>query len=66
MPNKKFSREVNKKIRDAVLHFTDEMNDIAEDNGVGFGELMVTAVEDIVDALTLCAKFKEAENEEEE
>ena len=62
MPEKKFSREVNKKIRDAVLHFTDEMNDIAEDNGVGFGELMVSAIEDMVDALALCAKFQEEKN----
>jgi hypothetical protein len=65
MPEKKFSREVNKKIRDAVLHFTDEMSDISDDSGVGFGELMVSAIEDMVDALALCAKFQEEKNEAE-
>jgi len=66
MPEEKFSREVNKKVRDAVLHFTDEMNDIAEDSGVGFGELMVSAIENMVEALAICAKFQEEKNEEEE
>ena len=64
MPEKKFSKEVNKRIRDAVIHFTDEMSDIADDSGVGFGELMVSAIEDMVDALALCAKLKEEKENE--
>lgn len=64
MPEKNFSREVNKKVSDAVLHFTDEMNDIAEDSGVGFGELLVSAIETMVDALKICAEFQEEKNEE--
>ena len=64
MPEKKFSKEVNKRIRDAVIHFTDEMSDIADDSGVGFGELMVSAIEDMVDALALCAKFQEEKENE--
>ena len=64
MPNKNFSKEVNKKVRDAVLHFTDEMSDISEDNGVGFGELMVSAIENMVEALAICAKFQEEKNED--